>query len=120
MLSAAEKAEDAFEKETAQEVGEEDDLFAQEDHEEVEPVSKADNTDEDFSWIEEAYGAEDGTDEAEDLGDETDEDESFDDEEDDGGYEAHSMTIVKLRIAVLSQSVRVMYRMLLRPGSNHY
>ena len=30
-----------------------------------------------FSWIEEAYGAEDGTDEAEDLGDETDEDESF-------------------------------------------
>lgn len=88
-LSAAEKAEDAFEKETAQEVGEEDDLFAQEDHEEVEPVSKADNTDEDFSWIEEAYGAEDGTDEAEDLGDETDEDESFDDEEDDGGYEAH-------------------------------
>ena len=70
-------------------MGEEDDLFAQEDHEEVEPVSKADNTDEDFSWIEEAYGAEDGTDEAEDLGDETDEDESFDDEEDDGGYEAH-------------------------------
>ena len=79
---------DAFEKETAQEVGEEDDLFAQEDHEEVEPVSKADNTDEDFSWIEEAYGSEDGTDEAEGLGDETDEDESFDDEEDDGDYEA--------------------------------
>ena len=54
MLSAAEKAEDAFEKETAQEVGEED------------------------------------------------------------ATRRISMTIVKLRIAVLSQSVRVMYRMLLK------